>query len=438
MVDDLLKEARQGLALALQAGANDAVVSVSDGSSTNFGFRDGKIEKVQQNRSRGLNVRLYVDGRYSTHATTDLRPAQLKRFLEDAVALTRHLEPDPFRTITDPKLYAGRSDANLDMVDEKIEQIAREEYLAWLAAMDKATHADSRVISATSFAGGGRRLSAMVSSNGFEGTRDGTGVGYGGSVTLDEGNGKRPEASKGVHGAHLLGLPAPEAAAGEALTRALERLGASKGPSARMTMVVDREAGGRLLGPLVGALSAGAIQQKRSFLAGRKGERVASELLTLTDDPLLPRGMGSQLFDGEGIAATRMPVFERGVLKDYYVDTYYGKKLGWEPTTGGSSNLLFALGSKDRDGLLNDAGEGVYVTGWLGGNSDGTTGDFSFGIRGHKIEAGKKGAPLVEMNVTGNILELWQNLAAVGNDPYEYSSVRTPTLVFKDVNFSGK
>lgn len=438
MVEDLLKEARKGLELALQAGANDAVVSVSDGASTNFGYRDGKIEKVQQNRSRGLNVRLYVDGRYSTHATTDLRTAQLQRFLEDAVALTRHLEPDPYRTMTDPRLYTGRSNANLDLLDEKIEKVAREEYLAWLAAIDKATHADSRVISATGYAGGGRTASAMVSSNGFEGTRDSTGIGYGGSVTLDEGNGKRPEAGKGVHGAYLAGLPSPEETATLALSRAIERLGACKGPSARVTMVVDREAGGRLLGPLIGALSAGAIQQKRSFLAGKKGERVVSELLTLVDDPLIPRGMGSRHFDGEGIAARRMPVFEKGVLKEYYVDTYYGKKLGWEPTTGGTSNLAFELGGRNLDGLLSDAGEGIYVTGWLGGNSDGTTGDFSFGIRGHKIEGGKKGAPLVEMNVTGNILDLWKNLIAVGNDPYEYSSSRTPTLVFKDVNFSGK
>lgn len=438
MVEDMAKEARTGLDLALQAGANDAVVTVANGTSTNFEFRDGKIEKVQQNRSRSLNVRLYVDGRYSTHATTDLRAAQLQRFLEDAVALTRHLEPDPFRAIPDPKLYAGRSDADLDLVDEKIEKVAREEYLAWLAAMDKATHADKRVISATGFAGGGRTASVMVSSNGFEGARDATGIGYGGMVTLDEGNGKRPEAHKGVRGCCLQGLPSPEETAAEALARAIERLGASKGPSARMTMVVDREAGGRLLGPLIGALSAGAIQQKRSFLAGKKNERVVSEVLTLVDDPLLPRGMGSRHFDGEGIAARRMPVFEKGVLKTYYVDTYYGKKLGWEPTTGGASNLAFELGSRDLDGLLNDAGEGIYVTGWLGGNSDGTTGDFSFGIRGHKIEAGRKGAPLVEMNVTGNILELWKNLAAVGNDPYPYSSSRTPTLVFKDVSFSGK
>jgi len=438
MADELLQAARQGMAFALEAGADGCFTSAGSGASTQFEFRDGRIEKVQQSASRGLTVRLYVDGRYSSHATTDLRPEALRRFIADAVALTRHLEPDPYRVLTDPSLYAGRAELNLDLEDPAIEAVGREQCLEWLAAMDREAHADKRVVSATTSVTSGRSAAAMVSSNGFEGTRGGTGIAWGGSVTLDEGNGKRPEAHKHVHGNHLEGLPAPEATAAEALSRALERLGASKASSEKAMMVVDREAAGRLVGALLGALSAGGIQQKRSFLAGKKGQPVAGELLTITDNPLIPRGLGSRLFDGEGIAARRMPVFERGIPLNYYVDTYYGRKLGWEPTTGGSSNLTFALGDKNRDELLAEAGRGFYVTGWLGGNSDGTTGDFSFGIRGHKIENGKKGAPIMEMNVTGNFLELWKNLSAVGNDPYPFSSVRVPTLVFKDVNFSGK
>ena len=193
-----------------------------------------------------------------------------------------------------------------------------------------------------------------------------------------------------------------------------------------------------MLGRLGQALSAGAIQQQRSCLAGRQGQPVASERLTIVDEPLLVRGLGSRYFDGEGIAARPLPIFARGVLCNYYVDTYYGRKLGWSPTTGGSSNLLVELGKKNLGELLDAAGKGFYVTGWAGGNADLTTGDFSFGFRGHRIEGGQPGAPVAEMNITGNYLELLHNLAAVGNDPYPYSSFRTPTLVFENVEFSGE
>ena len=439
MTDVLLNQAQLALQLALDAGANDAVAGLSDGYSTSFTYRNGKLEEVKQSASRSLGVALYVDGRYSNHSTTDLRPAELKRFIQDAVELTKHLERDPFRVLPDAKLYADRAKLDLDQVDKNAAtELNRDRGLVWLREMDAAARSDKRVISASSHLGYGYSASARVTSNGFSGTREGTGVSFGSSITLDEPGGRRPEAGRHVGHCHKSALPEPVTTATEALQRAIDRLGSTKAPSAKATLVIDPEAGSNIVGRLIGALSAGAIQQKRSFLANKKGERVASELLTLTDDPFIPGRQSSRLFDGEGISAKVMPLLDKGVLQNYYIDTYYGKKLGWEPTTGGSSNIRFGLGTKNLEQLLADAGTGFYVNSWLGGNCDGTTGDFSLGIRGHLIEHGKKAGPIGEMNITGNVLELFSNLIAVGNDPYAYSSYATPTLVFKDVQFSGQ
>jgi PmbA protein len=204
-----------------------------------------------------------------------------------------------------------------------------------------------------------------------------------------------------------------------------------------MTMIVDNRASGRILGSLLGPLAAASVQQKRSYLEGKAGTRIGSDLLDVADDPLVRRGLGSRLYDSEGIAARPFPLFERGVLRNYYVDTYYGRKLGMAPTTARTSNLAWALGERSREGLLSDAGEGVLVTGFLGGNSNGTTGDFSLGVRGFRLRAGRVAEPVSEMNVSGNHLELWKRLVAVGNDPYAYSALRTPTLVFEGVQFAG-
>ena len=164
---------------------------------------------------------------------------------------------------------------------------------------------------------------------------------------------------------------------------------------------------------------------------------MASPLLDLADDPLVPRGLGSRRFDGEGIAAKRLPLFEGGVLRNYYVDTYYGRKLGMRPTTRGMSNLDWRYGTESLEALLARIGEGIFVSGFLGGNSNGTTGDFSLGAQGFRIRGGKLAEPVGEMNVSGNHLELWPKLAAIGNDPYPYSASRTPALVFDDVQFAG-
>jgi PmbA protein len=94
----------------------------------------------------------------------------------------------------------------------------------------------------------------------------------------------------------------------------------------------------------------------------------------LIDDPFLARGQGSRLFDGEGIAARRMPVIEKGILKTYYIDNYYGRKLGMGPITGGSSNLVFEYGTKSKEEIIRGVSRGIFVTGFIVGNSNGFKG----------------------------------------------------------------
>jgi PmbA protein len=191
------------------------------------------------------------------------------------------------------------------------------------------------------------------------------------------------------------------------------------------------------VGAFAGALTGAALQQKRSFLEGKAGSEVASPRVDIADEPLVVRGLGSRLFDGEGIRAKRLPLIEKGVLRHFYIDTYYGKKLEMAPTTGGLSNLQWAPGSKSQEQLLADVGDGILVTGFLGGNSNDTTGDFSFGVQGFRVKNGKTAEPISEMNISGNHLQLWKRIVAVGNDPYPYSALYTPTLVFEGVEFAG-
>lgn len=441
MREELLSRAHDAVRMAQEAGADDAVASAGWGRSLEFQWRDDKVEKVQESTSKALRVALYVDGRYSSHGTNDLDPDRLRHFVGEAVALTRALEPDPFRKITPAELYAGRPEIDLDLVDPDLTvdaagAMTREQRLDWIKRLHDAAHADESVISATSGMMDSHSLSARVASNGFEGTMERTSLWFGAECTIQDGE-KRPEAWRWIGGLHKDGLDGPEAVGAECLRRVLSRRGQKKVESVRTTMVVDPEAGAGLIGRIFGALTAGAVQQKRSFLADKRGQQMASTHLTLMDDPLIPRGMGSRLYDGEGIASRPRAIIQNGVLENFFVDTYYGRKLGWEPTSGSASNITFAHGPKDRDGLLADVGDGILVTSWLGGNANPTTGDFSFGMRGHRFSGGQLGEPVSEMNVTGNYLDLLQRLSMVGNDPVPWSAFRCPTLVFDDIQFSG-
>jgi PmbA protein len=437
---DLLDITRRAAELAKRKGASDVAAGSYRARHVEVAWRDGRIENVTEATTRGLGLELYVDGRYAAVSTSDLRPDALERFVEDAVALARTLAPDPHRRLPEPELYRGQAKVDLELEDPtygEVEAAARRRVAAELEAAARAVPGADAFLSVTTSVSDTQAESALVLTNGFEGAKRGTDFWSSAEVTVRDPDGRRPEEYAASGGRFRAMVEPPEVVGRRAAERALGRVGSVKGASAVMTMVVDNRASGRIVGYLLGPLAAASIQQKRSYLEGRAGTRIGTPLLHLVDDPLVPRGLGSRLYDGEGLAARSFPLFEEGVLRNYYVDTYYGRKLGMPPTTARTSNLAWKLGERSREGLLSDVGEAILVTGFLGGNSNGTTGDFSLGVRGFRVRGGCVAEPVGEMNVSGNHLQLWQRLAAVGNDPYPYSAMRTPTLVFEGVQFAG-
>lgn len=440
-MNDLLEITRAAAALAKRKGADEAAVGTSRARHVEVVWRDGRLEKVSEATTRGLGLDLYVDGRYASVSTNDLRPEALERFVERAIALARTLAPDPHRRLPDPALYRGQAEVDLELEDRTYDALdagARREAAQRIEEAARAVEGAGPILSVSTSASDTQSESALVHTNGFEGRRRGTDFWLGAEVTVQDPDGRRPEEYAASGARHREALEAPEAVGRRAAERARSRVGAVKGESAVLPMIVENRAAGRLVAYLLGPLAAASLQQKRSYLEGRQGATIGSPLLDVADDPLVPRGFGSRRYDGEGIAARRFPLFERGVLRSYYVDTYYGRKLGMAPTTARSSNLAWTLGDRPAAALLREVGEGVLVTGFLGGNSNGTTGDFSLGVRGFRVRGGALAEPVGEMNVSGNHLELWPRLAAVGNDPYRYSALRTPTLVFQSVQFAGR
>jgi PmbA protein len=437
---NLLETAQNAVKTALAKGAKEAAARTYTVRDVEVKWRDGKIEKIQEATTRGVGLQLYVDGKYSSVMSSDLRPEALEKFIADSIAMTKTLTADPFRSLADPALYKGQAAVDLQLEDPKYADVSpatRRQITKDVEAAARSVKGSSSILSVTTTFNDTLAETFRVHSNGFMGTRRDTSFWVGAEVSVKDADGRRPE-DYSFGGARFFGeLPAVAKAGTEASARALSRLGAKKGETALLTMAVENRSAGRLLSYLLGPLSGGSLQQKRSFLEGKLDTQIGSPLLSITDDPLIPKGFGSRLFDGEGIAAKVLPVFEAGVLKNYFIDTYYGKKLKMAPTTAGVSNLSWKLGTKGQAGLLSDMKEGILVTGFIGGNSNGTTGDFSLGVQGFRIRGGEIAEPVSEMNISGNHLEFWKRLAAIGNDPYPYSTLRSPTLVFEGVQFAG-
>jgi PmbA protein len=444
MSASLLETAKAAIRLAKKHGAEEVAATGSRSRDAKTTFRDGAVEELSESSSRRLSLSIFADGRFGTLSTSDLRPDALDRFVRDAVTMVKAITPDPHRRLPDPALYEGRSTADLDLFDASLAELTPERRIAHAKEIEEAarSHAGekgrARIVSISATFSHSEFESARVTSNGFEGGMRSTRASHYGEVTVRDDDGRRPEDWAYAAARHRADLSTPEAVGREAAERALGRIGATKLASGTMNVVFEPRAAASMVEHLLGPLSGSALQQKRSFWRGQLGKQVGSRLLTIHDEPLLPRGLASRLYDGDGLTAKRRGLFEAGVLRSYLLDVYYARKLGESPTTGGTSNVVVTPGTKSLDALLRDMKDGIVVTRFLGGETNGTTGAFSRGVAGFRVERGERTTPIGEMNLAGSHLDLWKRLVGVGNDPYLWSSTRVPSLSFKAVSVAGK
>ena len=326
---------------------------------------------------------------------------------------------------------------DLQMLDGKFDSVQPDEKVGLARAIAEEVYGtDKRIISVESSYSDGVNFGYLLASNGFEGETQNSWYSLSASVSV-KGEGEARPSSYWYESSLFFDKLIRNDIGKKAFERVLRKLGQTKVKSGKYTMVVDPLNSGRLVSPMIQALYGSALQQKNSFMLNKLGTQVAAAKMTLTDEPHLPQASGARYFDNEGVATQRRAIFENGVLNTYFIDTYNAKKMNVEPTISSPSLLVMKTGSKDLDGLTAGVSNGILVTGFNGGNCNSSTGDFSYGIEGFLIENGKLTVPVSEMNITGNMLSLWNSLVETGNDPRLSSSWRIPSLVFDGVDFSG-
>jgi PmbA protein len=429
--------AQWALKYALDNGCSDARISVYSNSNNSFEYRDTQLDRLEQSSEGGMGIQLYVDGRFASFSTNRLDKKELEKFISNGIETTRYLEKDEFRKLADPaRLYKGDG-KGLNIYDPAIEGISVDDKLALIKNnTNEVYQTDERLISVSSYYSDGANNNYIVASNGFEGETATTYFDLASAISMRGEGDTRPQGywqDSAVFWANLQ----KENIGKTAYERTLRKLGQEKIKTGVYKMLVDNLTVPRLFTPILSALSGSAIQQKSSFLIDKLGQQIVSNRLTVIDDPHIVNARGARWFDNEGAATKKYTVIENGVLNMYYIDTYNGGKLNMTPTIQSPSIINFQLGNRNFDQMLASIDRGIWITGFNGGNSNSTTGDFSFGIEGFLIERGEIVKPLNEMNITGNLLTLWNNILEIGNDPRMNTHLRIPTILFNSVNFSG-
>ena len=444
-----LEIAARLLELATAAGAAqaDAVAVSSTNASTTV--RKQQIEKVSESTARSVGLRVILDGRQATVSTSDISDAALAETVETALALARVSEPDPYAGLADPKDQA-RNAPQLALFDEQIPEVDGEHRLAHaLTCEDAALSADERIVNS-----GGATFStnfssfALADSNGFAGAYADTSASMWVEVMAQEEDGQLRNAGWSTSERSLHRLDKPEDVGREAAARALRQLGGAKASTCEVPVVWEPRMAAGLAGIVAGAASGEALYRRATFLAERQGGEVASPLLTIVDDATLTNRLGSRPFDGEGVVTRRNSLIEQGVFRGFLFDSYNARRLdaastgsAWRSVGGlpqiGSGNLSIEAGQASPEAIISEVEDGLYLTTLMGFGVNYTTGDFSRGAAGIWIRNGELAEPVQEINVSGNLLEMFERIDAVGNDAQWFGATSAPTLRMSRMTVSG-
>jgi PmbA protein len=226
-------------------------------------------------------------------------------------------------------------------------------------------------------------------------------------------------------------------------------LGARKVPTQKVPVIFDPQTARSLLSNIFDAVEGDAIYRQASFLAGKLGERVASENVTIIDDGTLPGLFGTSPFDDEGVPSRRTVVIERGVLKSYLLNAYTARKLGMKTTGNGArgitgntgvghGNLFLEAGDLEPYALIRGIRTGLYVTELIGSGVNIVTGDYSRGAAGQWIEHGDFAYPVSEITIASTLQRMLMDLRSVGDDLEFRGSVASPTVVIAEMTVSGQ
>jgi PmbA protein len=441
--------ARDVVRQAVAAGASDAECTIAEGDEFSANVRMGELETLKDAGSRGAGLRVLIGKRMGASYTSDLTPEGIRQMVRSAIDLAALTTEDPHADLpdaeefgsitTDLQLFSNET-ANLP-TEERIDMAKRAEAAA-LAVDPRITNSEGASFDSSV---GGR---VFANSRGFLGAYR-TSYCSVSAVPVATQDGSMERDYWYTTARNYRGLEDPETVGRKAAARALRRLGAVKVDTQRVPVIFEPRTARTLLGNIFEAVDGRAIYRRASFLAGKLGEKIADERITLVDDGTIPGLFGSSPFDDEGVPTRRTPVIERGILKNYLLNTYTARKLDLKTTgnasrgiTGnagiGHGNFFIEAGTRTQEEIIRGVKNGFFVTELIGSGVNIVTGDYSRGAVGIWIREGELAFPVSEVTIAGTLQEMLNGIAEIGNDLEFLSSVSAPTIMLGEMTVAGR
>jgi len=428
-----------GVALdeARRLGVDQAEVAASQDTGLSATARLGDVENLEFTNDRGLGITVYKDSRKGNASTSDISPAAIREAVAKACSFASLTAQDPHSGLADAELMASTSldldlDHPWDIEPQQAIDLAIESEAAALAYDKRINNSEGAT------AGTNRGTRAYGNTHGFLGSYSRTSHSIT-CVVLAEADGTMQRDYHYTSSRVPADLESAARVGEVAARKTVERLGALKIKTTNAPVLYIPELARGFFGHAIGAISGGSQYRRSSFLLDAVGEKIFPDFVQVQERPHLPQAVASRAYDAEGVATYDREIVEDGVLQGYVLSSYSARRLGLQSTAnaGGAQNLLIPGGDKDHAALIAEMGTGLIVEELIGQGVNPVTGDYSRGAVGHWVENGEIQHAVHEVTIAGNLRDLYQRIAMIGNDQDLRSGIRCGSLLVEEMTIAG-
>lgn len=427
---------------ALKAGADACDVVVAHGQSHSVGIRDGVVENTGRSEGDNFSLRVFLGKKVASVSTNQITDVSM--LAERAVSMAKVSPEDSFQGLAEKEQLATKL-PTLDLLDET--ELSSDQLKAMVLEAEEAGLAVKGVDkSMGASAGIGRTGFVLATSNGFSGSYSRSGASISSGMVC--GSGEKMERDYDYSSkVYVEDLDSPALIGKTAGERAVAKRNPRQVASGAFPVIFDRRASVQLLSALLGATTGSSIVRKTSFLREDMGKQIANSAITIIDNPLIDRGLGSRLFDGEGLICDQLTLVEKGVLNHWLLDGATARELdlpmngrasrSGSGTSQTSTNAHILAGDKSLDEMFKDIGTGLYITETIGHGVNMVTGDYSKGASGYWIENGEMSFPVAEITIAGNLKDMFLHMLPA-NDLIFKGASNAPSLLIEGMTIGGK
>ena len=431
----LEKKASYCLDLAKKLGATEASVIVSNSISETVNFRNKKLDESNRSDNLSIDITTYVGKKKSSISSSNLFNENLNILLEKCIETTKNTPEDEFNSLPDRDLLA-KEVKDLNLYDDT--NLKNDHKIDYLKKLEASAAFNKKIINTESSFTQNKSNFILANSEGFcDGYKTSSFTASSVTVAKDENSMERDYEYSSK--CHLEDLEDPEKLGKLAADQTIRKLSPKKIGSEKISIIFDKRIAKGMLSAFASAISSSAISRGTSFLKDKINQKIFADSINVFDKPDILKALGSRSFDNEGVKTDTLKLVDNGILKNYLIDTYNGKKLSLKSNgrCGGASNLYFENGRMSYKDLLNSSSKSLYITETIGHGSNIVSGDYSVGATGFLVENGEFKYPINEITIAGNFKDMFQNITLANDLDFKYST-NSPTMMIEGMVVAGK